>query len=71
MEKEEEDFKKDQEEYEQALKEYEEELERAKREEEESTNDMFRMAFNQKQAKDGKKRKVIAAPKKPVNKLYA
>lgn len=72
MEKEEEDYKRDLEEYEQALKEYESEVERQKREEEENTNDMFRMAFNQKQAKDTKKRAKTQAPiKKPVNKMYA
>ncbi len=33
---------------------------------------MFRMAFNQKQAKDGKKRAKTTMPlKKPVNKMYA
>ncbi len=72
MEKEEEDYKRDLEEYEQSLKEYESEVERQKREEEESTNAMFSMAFNQKQAKDGKKKiKAMREIKKPVSKLYA
>ena len=48
MEKEEEDYKRDLEEYNLALKEYESDVERQKREEEESTNAMFSMAFNQK-----------------------
>ena len=70
MEKEEEEYQEDLKEYNEALKLWESEEEMKKREEEDYTNNMFKMAFNQKQDKISKKKK-FELPKKPVmNKIF-